>query len=90
MKIIETLVDGTTRELMLLKNKNCSGYQYINLYKQHICPCKFESIEEALKDLDKFIEKGKIKKYEIVSLEEPPSPPTPNENSSTTVFTNWI
>ena len=22
--------------------------------------------------------------------EEPPSPPTPNENSSTTVFTNWI
>ena len=86
MRIIETLADGTTRELMLLKNKNGTGYQYINLDKKHICPCKFESIEEALKDLDRLIEKGKIKKYEIVSLEEPPSPPEPTENSSTTVF----
>ena len=86
MRIIETLADGTTRELLLLKNKDGTGYQYINLDKQHICPCKFETIEEALKDLDRLIEKGKIKKYEIVSLEEPPSPPEPTENSSTTVF----
>ena len=85
MRIVETLVDNTTRELLLLKNKNGTGYQYINLDKQHICPCKFESIEKALKDLDGLIEKGKIKKYEIVSLEEPPSPPEPSESSSTTV-----
>lgn len=66
MEILETKADGSTRTLLLLKNKDGSGYQYINLEKGHICPCKFNTEEEAFKDLEKLIEKGKIKKYVII------------------------
>lgn len=34
-----------------MKNKIDNTYSYINLTKQHICPCKFNSIEDALEDL---------------------------------------
>jgi hypothetical protein len=34
--------------------KETNRYHYINLTKQHICPCEFLSIEDALKDLDNY------------------------------------
>ncbi len=65
MEILETRIDGSTKPLLLYKNKDSSGYQFINLEKEHICPCKFKTEEEALKDLDKLILEGKIKNYKI-------------------------
>jgi len=38
-------------EVLLLPHKDGSGYSYINTTKGHICPCKFNTIEEALDDM---------------------------------------
>ena len=48
----------------MLKNKNDNTYSYVNLTKGHICPCRFLSIEEAVKDMDRLKEEGKL----IVSI----------------------
>lgn len=49
-----------TVEVLILPNKDGSGYQYINLSKGHICPCKFATQKEAVADLFKEIDKGKV------------------------------
>ena len=36
-----------TVEVLVLPNKDGSGYQYVNLTKGHICPCKFKTAFEA-------------------------------------------
>lgn len=40
-------------------------YRFINITKSHICTCKFNSVEEAIADLDKHVEEGKVLKYKI-------------------------
>lgn len=37
----------------IMKNKSDETYSFINLTKEHICPCKFNSIDDALKDMDR-------------------------------------
>ena len=55
----------------IMKNKSDSTYSFVNLTKEHICPCKFKSAEEALADMDKKIESGEIKQYrEIYSCDK--------------------
>ena len=50
----------------LMKNKLEDSYSYVNITKGHICPCKFSSIEFAIEDMDSYIKKGKIIKYEVI------------------------
>lgn len=50
----------------LLKNKLEDTWSYVNITKEHICPCKFASIEDAIHDMDKYITNGKIIKYERI------------------------
>lgn len=38
-------------------------YSFINLTKEHICPCKFESVDDALKDIDEKINSGEVIRY---------------------------
>ena len=52
----------------ILRNKEDNTYSYVNLTKGHICPCRFNSVEEALGDMDKKIEEGTILSYK--KLEE--------------------
>lgn len=52
-------------DVLLLKNKGESTFSFINLTKGHICPCKFNSVEEALDDLRKYQNEGKIVNWEI-------------------------
>ena len=52
-------------DVLLLKNKEESTFSFVNLTKCHICPCKFNSIEEALQDLETYKNKGKIIKWVI-------------------------
>lgn len=47
----------------VMKNKVDNTYSFINLTKEHICPCKFESIDDALKDMDEKVENGEINYY---------------------------
>lgn len=47
----------------IIKNKVDNTYSFINLTKEHICPCKFKSIDDALKDMDERVENGEINYY---------------------------
>lgn len=47
----------------IMKNKSDETYSFINLTKEHICPCKFNSIDDALKDMDRLKACGKIINY---------------------------
>lgn len=55
--------NNVEQNVLLMKHKISGEYSFINLTKQHICPCRFSSIEEAMKDLDSYVSKGKILKY---------------------------
>lgn len=48
----------------ILKNKSDDTYSFVNLTKEHICSCKFPSIEDALHDMDMKISSGEIVSYE--------------------------
>lgn len=50
MKLEITRTDGII-EVIILRNKSDNTYSYINLTKGHICPCRFNTIDEALDDL---------------------------------------
>ena len=47
----------------ILKNKADNTYSFVNLTKMRICPCKFESISDALADMDKRVKEGIILDY---------------------------
>lgn len=64
MKLEITRTDGII-EVMLLRNKNDNTYSYINLTKGHICPCRFNTIDEALDDLKTY---PKVISYEEIKI----------------------
>lgn len=47
----------------IMKNKCDGTYSFINLTKEHVCPCKFNSIDDALKDMNRLKDCGKIINY---------------------------
>lgn len=49
--------------ITIMKNKCDGTYSFINLTKEHICPCKFNSIDDALKDMNRLKDCGKIINY---------------------------
>jgi hypothetical protein len=46
--------DKKVNIVTILPHKESGKYSYINMTKGHICPCQFESIEAALKDLESY------------------------------------
>lgn len=52
-------------EVLLSKNKLEETWSFVNLTKNHICPCKFSSIEEAIEDLERYKKMGKILKFYV-------------------------
>ena len=47
----------------IMRNKSDNTYSFVNLTKNHICPCRFDSIEDAVKDMDEKILNGEIVEY---------------------------
>ncbi len=47
----------------IMKNKCDASYSFINLTKEHICPCRFNSVNDALRDMDRLKDSGKIIDY---------------------------
>lgn len=47
-----------------MKNKSDNTYSFVNVSKDHICPCRFKTIEEAIAGMEKQKEEGKIIFYE--------------------------
>ena len=37
----------------IFRDKVTGKYKYINLTKKHICPCNFNTIEDAIYDMEK-------------------------------------
>lgn len=54
-------------DVLLLRHKNTEKWSYVNLTKGHICSCIFDSIEDAIKDMDDRKEKGLLLSYEVVN-----------------------
>lgn len=61
-KIIVSRTDGEVM-VTLLPHKDGSGWSFVNLTKGHICPCKFDSKKEGIKDLDS---KPNVISYQII------------------------
>lgn len=53
MKLGITRTDGIV-EVLLFRDKSDNTYSCVNLTKGHICPCKFKTIEHAIKDLKNY------------------------------------
>lgn len=47
----------------IMRNKSDNTYSFVNLTKGHICSCRFDSVENAVKDMDKKILDGEIVAY---------------------------
>lgn len=47
----------------IMRNKSDNTYSFVNLTKNHICPCRFDSVEDAVKDIDEKILNGDIVRY---------------------------
>lgn len=59
--------DGQNYTVLLMQHKISREWSYVNLTKEHICPCKFKTYEDAIEDLNKRIEQGKVISYEIIN-----------------------
>lgn len=55
-----------TLDVLLLKHKNTNKYSFVNLTKGHICPCIFDSVEDALIDIENRKKQGLLIDYEII------------------------
>lgn len=68
IKVIKFTVHKETEDLdvLLLRHKGTDKYSFVNLTKGHICKCVFDSVDEAMKDIEDRKAKGLLIDYEIV------------------------
>lgn len=66
--MIKFIVHKETEDLdvLLLRHKGTDKYSFVNLTKWHICKCVFDSVDEAMKDIEDRKAKGLLIDYEIV------------------------
>ena len=50
-------------EVAIMFNEFNGMYHFVNLTKDHICPCEFESTYDAIEDMKKKKESGEIIDY---------------------------
>ena len=63
----------------IMRNKSDNTYSFVNLTKGHICSCKFDSVEDAVKDMDEKILNGKVTGYfELEEIKKMNNKPTPD------------
>lgn len=41
-----------TVEVIIMPHKNSEKYSFVNITKNHIYPCLFDSLEDAIKDIE--------------------------------------
>ena len=49
--------------VVIMKNKMDNKFHFVNLTKEHICPCGFDSADEALNDLEDYKRIGRVIDY---------------------------
>ena len=50
-------------------NKNTNKYSFVNITKGHICSCVFNSIDEAIEDMEERKKKGLIDRYRRIKYD---------------------
>lgn len=58
-----------TIEVLLLPHKNTNKYSFVNITKGHICSCVFNSIDEAIEDMEERKKKGLIDGYRRIKYD---------------------
>ena len=53
-------------EVLLLPHKGTNKYSFVNLTKGHICPCVFNSVEDAIQDMEDRKIMGLLDSYEEI------------------------
>lgn len=67
-KLFHTVkVDGTSRLIGLFRHKVKGTYSFVNMSTFKITECEFNTIEDAVKDLDNYVENGKLLAYRELS-----------------------
>lgn len=65
LRFIVKKPNGEESVVVIFKNKSDGTYSFVNLTKEHICSCKFETIEEAIQDMNDRLRKGLIGSYVV-------------------------
>lgn len=69
-----------TLDVLLLPHKGTNMYSFVNLSKDHICPCLFPSIDAAIADLDDRQKRDLILKYDVTKSNCRRKPTSLNDN----------
>jgi hypothetical protein len=59
--------NGVNYIVLLMQHKYTKDWSYVNLTKQHICPCKFRTYDEAIHDLENQVKEGKVISWKIIN-----------------------
>ena len=59
-----------TVEVIIMPHKDTGKFSFVNLTKNHICPCQFNSIEDAINEMDRLKTEGKIIEYKLIDNKE--------------------
>ena len=63
LRFIVKKPNGEESVVVIFRNKSDGAYSFVNLTKEHICSCKFKTIEEAIQDMNDRLRKGLIESY---------------------------
>ena len=66
--IIVNKPNGDSYICLLMQHKISKEWSFVNLTKQHICPCKFKTYDEAIEDLENHVKDGKIVSWHYCDL----------------------
>lgn len=69
MILVTKTKETTYSEIVSILHHKLSGkFSFVNLSKGHICPCEFNTIEEAWADLENQKKNGKVNDYKIIPI----------------------
>lgn len=62
-RILVTRKDWSVREVEIMLDKSTGKYAFVNLTTHHVCPCRFDTITDAVDDMrnDDFVVDFKLK-----------------------------
>ena len=50
----------------IIYDKYFNKYRFVNLSKNHICKCRFDTVEDAVADMERLKQEGKLIEYESI------------------------
>lgn len=65
--VVERPKDTVVVSIMF--NRADGKYHFVNLTHPHVCPCAFDTVEDALADMDEQIQLGSVIRYHKTNIE---------------------